>query len=89
MSSRWKRADDCLTSSRCAEYYIAASHKISSVTANVPSWVWFLVLPAMTQGIVKWLFFGADEGGAARRPGQGLSAAARAPGAVPVARKNA
>ena len=73
-------------SSRCAEYYITFTHQIQRLTEHIPSWVWFLVIPALTQGFVKYIYFGGQEGNAL--PGQPKPPTARtAP--VPAARKNA
>jgi len=71
------------SSTRCAELYIAAHHKIGGVTTNIPKWVWLFVVPAATQGLVKYMFFG---GGAATAPAPGPAARARP---VPAVRKNA
>jgi hypothetical protein len=72
------------SSTRCAELYIAAHHRIGGVTTNIPKWVWLFVVPAATQGLVKYMFFGG--GGAAAAPAPRPAARARP---VPAVRKNA
>jgi hypothetical protein len=68
-----------INSSRCAEFYIAAHKKVGGLTGDVPKWVWLFVVPAATQGLVKYLFFG---NGAATAPATRVRP-------VPAARKRA
>lgn len=72
-----------INSSKCAETYIAAHHKIGGVTTNIPKWVWLFVVPAATQGLVKYIFFG---GGAATAPAPAAAGRVRS---IPDVKKNA